>query len=322
MPRLAAAASPGDSEADTAARTVDRSSETAVEVLVIGEALIDITSGPDGSREVPGGGPANVALGLGRRGVDVALLTNLGRDARGSAITRHLEKSGVWVLAESFVRDTTSTAVATITADGSARYDFDVRWAASQAPLHVRPRAVHTGSVAAFLGPGDAVVLQQLDRLQPDIVTFDPNIRPALISDAAHARSRFEEFARRATVVKLSDEDAEFLYPDVAIPGVLDAIGSLGPRLVAVTRGSQGAVLAAEGLVVEVPGRAVSVLDTIGAGDTFMSSLIFDYIALEEQALSAETLADIGGRAATAASITVARAGADLPWQHELAELA
>ncbi|TDN91481.1 PfkB family carbohydrate kinase [Microbacterium sp. BK668] len=295
------------------------SSTTAVDVLVIGEAVVDITSSAGAKTEMPGGGPANVALGLGRRGVDVALLTNLGRDARGSVITRHLERSGVWVLGESFVDDATSTAHAEITADGSARYDFDVRWIGPEARLGVRPRTIHTGSVAAFLTPGDARVLEQLDRLNAEIVTFDPNIRPALIGARDRARARFEDFARRATVVKLSDEDAEYLYPDTGVHEALDAIAALGPRLVALTRGAHGAALAADGHAVEVPGRTVAVVDTIGAGDTFMASLIADYPSMHDGGISAADLRDLGETAVGAAAITVSRAGADLPWSADLA---
>lgn len=306
----------GPRDRDTARRS------TPVEVLVIGESLVDITTGAGGVIEMPGGGPANVALGLGRRGVDVALLTNVGRDARGSLITRHLERSGVWVLGESFVDSPTSTAHAEITADGSARYEFDVRWVASAHTPRVVPRTIHAGSVAAFLSPGDDVVIETIDRLGAEIVTFDPNIRPALIGTPERARTRFEDFARRATLVKLSDEDAEFLYPGASVTEVLGAIGRLGPRLVAVTRGAQGAALAADGRIVQVPGRAVAVVDTIGAGDTFMASLIADYPAIHAGEISEADLRELGQSAVAAAAITVSRAGADLPWAAELTPVA
>ncbi|WP_431797517.1 carbohydrate kinase family protein [Microbacterium kunmingense] len=308
---------PPPSAADRGLPVGDRA--TAVDVLVIGEALVDIASIAGTSTEMPGGGPANVALGLGRRGIDVALLTNLGRDPRGSLITRHLERSAVWVLAESFVDHPTSTAHAEITADGSARYDFDVHWTGSALELRVRPRSIHTGSVAAFLAPGDASVLEQIERLAAEIVTFDPNIRPALIGAPDRARSRFEDFARRATVVKLSDEDAAYLYPDRGVREVLDEITRLGARLVALTRGSQGAALTADGHFVEVPATRVDVVDTIGAGDTFMASLIADYPAIHPSAISAEDLFALGANAVQAAAITVTRPGADLPWLTELA---
>ncbi len=291
---------------------------TEVDVLVIGEALVDITPLGAEAIEIPGGGPANVALGLGRRGIDVALLTSLGPDARGSAVTRHLERSGVWVLAESFGTTPTSTAHAHILDDGAARYEFSLDWTPSREKLPVRPRTVHTGSVAAFLAPGDEVVLEHIDRLAPEIVTFDPNIRPALVGQPDRARARFEQFARRSTVVKLSDEDAGFLYPGLDEAGVLAVIGSLGPRLVALTRGARGAVLAAEGMVADLQGRRVAVADTIGAGDTFMASLVADYPRLHHAILTESDLRELGTRAVDAAAITVARPGADLPWAAEL----
>lgn len=290
-----------------------------VEVLVIGEALVDITTTAAQVVEVPGGGPANVALGLGRRGIDVALLTRLGPDARGSVITRHLERSGVRVLAESFDTRPTSTAHAHILEDGSARYEFSIDWTVSREKLMVRPRTIHVGSAGAFMTPGGDVVLELIDRLTPEIVTFDPNIRPALVGEPEHARARFEEIARRSTVVKLSDEDAGFVFPGLDEAGVLEAIGDLGPRVVALTLGSRGAVLAAEGLIVRVPGRRVAVADTIGAGDTFMASLVADYPPLHGSRLTEGRLRELAVRAVYAAAITVGRLGADLPWSAELA---
>ncbi|WP_169583256.1 PfkB family carbohydrate kinase [Microbacterium thalassium] len=295
--------------------------ETAldIDVLVIGEALMDIVIKGSQSVEAPGGSPSNVALGLGRRGVDVALLTKLGSDPRGSTITRHLEGSGVWVLAESFGSGPTSAAYAHILGDGSARYDFRIDWTLSRERLGVKPRTVHTGSIAAFLAPGADIVLQHIDRLGPEIVTFDPNIRPALVGDPNSARARFQEFARQCTVLKLSDEDAEFLYPGMDQAGVIRAISDLGPRLIAFTRGADGAALAADGHLVEVPGPKVAVADTIGAGDTFMAALLADYPPLHNAELTEQRVRTLALRATEAAAVTVGRPGADLPWAAELA---
>lgn len=290
---------------------------TPVDVLVIGEALIDVVN--DGSiTEHVGGSPANVALGLGRRGVGVALLTRIGHDARGTRISEHLGRSHVRVLDESFSDRPTSTAVAVVTADGSADYTFDVTWDVTSAPVPVVPKIVHTGSIAAFLEPGRRSVLTHIDRLHPLTVTFDPNIRPDLIGSHAEAVDCFRECAARADLVKMSDEDAAWIYPRLAPDEVARAVGELGPRLVVITRGAHGASLATATSEVHVASVPTQVVDTIGAGDTYMASLVADMLGLGDRPLGDDVTTAMGQRAARAAAITVSRRGADLPWAHEL----
>lgn len=288
-------------------------------VVVIGEALMDITTTAAGSHESPGGGPANVALGLARRGVETALLTRLGSDARGRAVARHLEASGVGILPESFHDGATSTAKATLDAAGAACYVFDIAWDLPDELDFDPPAVIHTGSLAAFLAPGADAVAALLEAHPEAIVTVDPNIRAALVGDAARARARFEALARRAAVVKLSDEDAAFLFPGLDEDAVLNALLALGPGLVAITRGGAGAALATPHDRVSVAAPRVDVVDTIGAGDTFMASLLAERAVRTGAPLSAADLAAIGARAAAAAAVTVTRAGADLPWARDLA---
>ena len=290
----------------------------AIDVLVIGEALIDVVRSPAGDVGHVGGSPANVALGLGRLGVDVALLTCIGRDARGTAIAEHLADSGVDVLEESFSDAATSTAIATLAADGSASYQFDVTWRLPAGVLPVRPRIVHTGSIAAFLAPGADAVREHLAGVGADEITFDPNIRPALIGSREQALPVFEQTARLASVVKLSDEDAEWLYPGDGPAEVLERILALGPRLAAITLGGAGSMLAAGDHTVEVPVTAVDVVDTIGAGDTYMASMIDSILAEGTDALTRDAVERIGRRASRAAAVTVSRAGADLPTRAEI----
>ncbi len=211
------------------------------DVLVIGEALIDITENGAGSTEHVGGSPANVALGLGRRGVSVSLLTHLADDPRGWAVARHLSASQVTVLPESWTAERTSTARASIGADGQASYAFDLSWDVAVPDGSAAP-VLHVGSIAAFLEPGATAVRQILTRGAKE-VTFDPNIRSSIIGSRDKSFSAFEETARLATVVKMSDEDAEWLYPGMAPDQVLDTVLGLGPRLAAITLGSRGAIV-------------------------------------------------------------------------------
>jgi fructokinase len=289
------------------------------DVVVLGEALIDVVvrDGKEPSEHV-GGSPANVALGLARRGIEVTLITSIARDRRGQLIARHLEESGVRLSHSSFLAERTSAATAHIAADGSATYDFDIVW---RLPADLPRRAaavVHTGSIAAFLEPGASVVRNQLRIAADAVVTFDPNIRPALVGSHAEAVATFEETAALATLVKLSDEDAEWLYPGRDVAEVLDRILAVGPDLAVVTRGGAGSVLAARGLSVEVPSERVQVVDTIGAGDTYMASLIASVLEGAAEQLTRDSLERMGRDAAHAAAITVSRPGADLPWRSEL----
>ena len=123
-----------------------------------------------------------------------------------------------------------------------------------------------------------------------------------------------------AAAVKLSDEDAAFLYPDLPIGAVIDRILSLGPQVVAVTEGGTGAVIASAGGCVRVPAPTVNVADTVGAGDTFMASLVASLAGFEDWTLRAAELEVVLRRCVAAAAVTVSRAGADLPWREELVD--
>ncbi|MDY0908825.1 carbohydrate kinase [Microbacterium sp. CFBP9034] len=284
---------------------------------MIGEALIDVVD--DGSRIVEhvGGSPANVALGLGRRGVSVGLLTQVADDLRGRAVLEHLSGSAVHVLPASLSASRTSVAAARIGPDGHAEYDFDVRWDGFESPAGTA-RIVHTGSIAAFMEPGATAVRQALARTQAEEITFDPNIRPDLVGDRPHTVAAFELLARLATVVKLSDEDASWLYPALSAESAIVTVLELGPRLVVLTLGAEGAILATRTERVRIPAVSIDAVDTIGAGDTFMASLIHSLLDRGSAGLRQEELEAIGQAATRAAALTVSRAGADLPWAREL----
>jgi fructokinase len=288
-------------------------------VLVIGEALIDVV---EREGRVPeehvGGSPANVALGLGRLGLPVRLRTALARDERGIRIADHLAASGVDVDPDSFVLDRTSSAVARISRAGDAQYEFDIEWRIG-APLDLGDaRVVHVGSIGCFIEPGATSVREALgawgDRAR---VTFDPNIRPSLIGDRDAAVRITEELASSSDLVKLSDEDAAWLYPGASIDDIIERFLSRGTRVVAVTLGGDGAIIASATARVRVGHPVAHVEDTVGAGDTFMAAMT---AAVAEARLdsTADALTAAGERAVAAAAITVSRAGADLPTRAEV----
>lgn len=302
-------------------------------VLVVGEALVDVVRDASGEVAHPGGSPLNVAVGLGRLGLDVTLHSRFGADRHGVAIARHLEASGVAVTPGTVTEAPTSVALATVGADGAARYDFSIDW--DPAPLDAAAfdaqagfGAIHAGSIAAALEPGARAVERMLGAARERmIVSFDPNIRPALMGDHATAAARTERLIALADLVKASDEDVAWLYPDAGVPEVLARWRALGPALVVVTAGADGARALGAGAAVHVPAGETVVVDTIGAGDSFMAGLIAalgdeglldaarrgDLAALDESAIRR-----VVGLASRCAAITVSRPGADPPTRRDL----
>lgn len=291
-------------------------------VLVVGEALIDIIDrfGFPPAEHV-GGSPANVALGLGRLDIPVRLLTALGRDQRGARIASHLESSGVEIDPASWTLPRTSTATAHIEQDGGATYHFDIEWQLEDTIQLNAGQSVHVGSIGCFMQPGAGRLIAWLEALPPTTrISFDPNIRTALIDGRRESVATTERISQLADTVKLSDEDAAWLYPGWTIDHVLDHLLSLGTRLAAITLGGDGAVLASAESRAAIPPCTVRVKDTIGAGDTFMAVLVAA-LAAGELDTDLESLEQVGERASVAAAITVGRVGANLPTHSELSKV-
>ena len=272
----------------------------------------------------------NVAIGLARLGHDVALVTRIGSDARGAEITRHVEESGARIFPGSIIDEPQSTAKAVLDSTGAASYEFDIRWSLDFVEALPEVRLLHTGSIAAFLAPGASDVRRLLAAAGTEsIVTFDPNIRPSLLESAHAARLVVEDLAALSSIVKLSDEDAEWLYGQLPLDRVLDHLLDLGPALVIITRGGDGAILSTRADRVIEPGVTVRVADTIGAGDSFMSALIHHVATLlaggvapaairDGSAFDRAELERLGAFAAACAAITVSRQGANPPTLSEL----
>lgn len=273
----------------------------------------------------------NVAYGVARLGGEVHFFTSVGDDDAGRLIVSHLLSADVRLIPGSVVHGPTATAVASLDHAGAASYDFDIRWQLPSSVDWPDVLIVHTGSIGAILEPGASAVLGLVTAARKrSLISFDPNIRPSLIPDADHARQRFIQFASCSDVVKLSDEDAAWLYPGEAIDILIDRILAWGPTLVAVTLGPDGAILATAGARVAVPGVRVVVVDSIGAGDSFMSAMICQLARLltdragidafrRGSVLTAGHLSEIGEFATTCAAISVSRVGADLPSLEDLA---
>jgi fructokinase len=301
-------------------------------IVVGGEALVDLVEDGGSRRAVAGGGPFNTAVALGRLDVPVSFFGAISRDTYGAMLYELLADAGI---DESLVRRTDlPTAQATVhrEPDGRNTYTFSLVETAftdlSPETLPVLPDhawGIHVGTLALAVDPPEAAYEALLDReAKRRRIILDPNVRPLIFGDADAYRPRFERLARRADVVKLSDDDAAWIYPGRSLEDVLNAVLGFGPRLVAVTRGARGAVARSSLAAVEIAGVPVDVVDTVGAGDSFGAALVaalIDEGALgpgEERELDRPVLERAVAYAVTASAITCTRTGADPPTRAEI----
>nr|WP_244637873.1 PfkB family carbohydrate kinase [Frigoribacterium sp. CFBP 13707] len=303
------------------------------DVLVIGESLIDVVVPRHGQpRRHAGGSPLNVAAGAARLGSPVRFVTSYAQDDAGTLIDQHLVRSGVEVWSQAPVSGHTSTATAVLGLGGAASYEFDIEWDIAPVSVPGPAAVVHAGSIATHLMPGANTAFTLLmEQHEEAVVTFDPNVRLGLGTAADDVARSFERFATVSDVVKLSDEDAAALFGFSLSPeDVVTRILELGPSLVVLTRGREGALVATHADRRHTVPPLVQVVDTVGAGDSFMAALVhgiagarssgaLDLVRMRsadhwpEGVLS--RLADLATRCA---AITVSRAGADLPWARDL----
>lgn len=287
--------------------------------LVVGEALVDLISrGGSWSFEAkPGGSPLNVAVGLAADDHRVRFATELGDDLFGGLLREHLEKYRVAATDVVTTAAPTSVAFARVDESGGARYDFRFGWAYPELPDLDGVGCLHTGSLATAVQPGADAVLAVVEaaRRAGTLVSYDPNIRPALAGDRQTALARVERIVRTADIVKISDEDLAWLLPGEPDEAVARRWAGHGPRLVVVTRGGRGAIGVHDGRVLDCPAPRVTVVDTVGAGDAFtaglLSSLARDGWSFQPAAVDAA----VRYAAATAAAVC-ARPGA-LPPPHD-----
>ncbi|MDF9717843.1 carbohydrate kinase [Nocardioides sp. ChNu-153] len=300
--------------------------------LVAGESLVDVVRRPDGTvEERAGGSAANVAVALVRLGRPTWFATALADDRLGGILAAHLGRDGVRLAADPEVVGRTSSAVATIDADGAASYEFDLEWRLGA--VHVpegEPGWLHVCSIGAVLPPGAADVLDLARReRRRALVSYDVNARPAITGTGPEMVAQVEAVVAEADVVKASDEDLAALWPDLDEAAAVARLRALGPTLVVVTRGAAGASCHHPGGEVAVPAvRDLVVVDTIGAGDTLAAAFISALWDLGVVGAGArDRLAGLGedalrgalGYAARAAAVTVSRPGADPPYLAEVA---
>lgn len=304
-------------------------------VAVLGEAILDFTStGPLAFQGHPGGSPLNTAVAAARLGQQVTALGQFSTDQFGRAITDWLASNGVTTSWASFSDDPCALAFVTASEAG-AEFSFrgnssaDTLWNPQPRPdLPDSLRCIQLSMLSCF-APSTASATEDVLRAHRDraLVLLDPTVRPKLVADPSAWWALFERFAPLAHVIKASDQDLEFVCPDVDPVDTCRQLLDFGPSAVILTAGGEGATLIRRGTdaLVKVAAPKVTVVDTIGAGDTFAGALMswmIDHGLNQPNDVSGYSdahWAEGMAFAARAAAITCTRAGANPPTTADLA---
>ncbi|MGH1464090.1 MAG: carbohydrate kinase family protein [Cognatishimia sp.] len=307
-------------------------------ILCAGECLIDMlpVQAKDGApalQPAVGGAVMNTAVGLGRLGVPTEFLSGISTDAFGQQIAAHLAASNVSTkLAVRSNRPTTLAFVAVN--DGVVSYEFYDENTAGRmvepqdfAPLPETVNALFFGGISLISEPAaDTYAMLLKNHSAQNVVMMDPNIRPAFIKDENRYRARLATMLADTDIVKTSDEDLAWLFPDIQeIEQAIQALLALGPKLVLFTEGSKGATAwNAQGQSVFVAAPKANVVDTVGAGDTFNAGFLaalYDGQHLQKFKVASLTETEIAHAlefAARCAAASVERSGAQPPWREDV----
>jgi len=254
----------------------------------------------------------------------VEFIDGISTDEFGVRARRELIKDGVGLSLSRSSDKPTGKSIISIDAHGvgsykfdienSATFDFDALWLPKGAP-----EILHIGTLATIIEPGASVLFKWAKELgEKTIIVFDPNVRPPALPDAKKYRSEVEKWVGISTVVKVSEADIAWLYPATSEEDVAREWLDLGAKLVVITRGADGLVGITKSDLIAVPGVAVHVIDTVGAGDTVGAVIVEGIAKYGVAGLVGEVLKDVLDRAARAAAITCTRKGAEPPTNDEI----
>lgn len=311
-------------------------------ILVIGEALIDLIQTGEGYQAVVGGANANVALALARRGEPHKFLGRISNDGFGHQIRKRLAENNVDLELSISAKEQTTLAVASIDPKGVASYSFyingtaDWGWTPSELPSAEQIRTVGAsciqfGCLAMAIGPGNKVIelwLSMLSENDQITLSHDLNIRSALGLVRENELERVQRLNQISHLIKASDADIEWLY-NLEPGGDLDAIANSWAqegKVVVVTRGSEGASIYRNNKRLDVAAPKVSLVDTVGAGDTFMANFLAELLGVDGlgnqpldrlSRITDEQLLNAGSFAAVAAGIVCERQGCEPPTKKE-----
>ena len=292
-----------------------------------GEVLIDLI--PDGTerRPVVGGGPANTAKALAKLGITTQFIDGISNDIYGQMAADELLADDVLLDYVKYSDKPTCLAIVSLSKTGGATYefviddtatfDFDRSWLPDSATL--KPSLLHIGTLVTAIEPAASVLFEWAKYVGEHApIVFDPNIRPAVMSDRTSYVKQVERWVGISSAVKVSDDDIYWLYPGADLDKVVNNWLALGPELVVVTFGNKGLAGFRDKIKVSVDAKKVVVADTVGAGDTVGAILVEAIIEDGLDKLTDERLTLMLDRAARAAAITVSRTGARPPGRDEI----
>ena len=299
-------------------------------VWVCGEALIDLIPVEPGSEQriaIPGGGPANTAHALARLEIATEFIGGLSDDQYGQRMRAEFIAGRVGLTFTPEHQLPTCLAIVSIALDGGATYEFKIDGTATFAfatknlpePKVIKPDAIYIGTLGTIIEPGASILKDWILKAKEYApIIYDPNIRSSVISD----RSRYQEVVKNwvalSNIVKASEDDLAWLYPDTDPLEIARSWVSLGVELVVITKGENGIIGVTENQEVSIPGVQVDVIDTVGAGDTVGAVLVEALVEFGLEKLTSELLSHTLHRAALAAAITCSRLGANPPTKTEL----
>ena len=299
-------------------------------VWVCGEALIDlipVRPGSDQRQVIPGGGPANTAHALARLDIPTEFIGGLSDDQYGQRMRAEFIAGRVGLTFTPEHQLPTCLAIVSIDVDGGATYEFKIDGTATFAftaenlpdPKVIQPDAIYIGTLATIIEPGASIlkdwIIQAKDYAP---IIYDPNIRSSVISDRSRYQEVVKEWVALSNVVKASEDDLAWLYPETDPLEIARSWVSIGVQLVVITKGENGIVGVTENQEVSIPGVKVEVIDSVGAGDTVGAVLVEALVEFGLEKLTRDLLSHTLHRAALAAAITCSRAGANPPTKAEL----
>jgi len=297
------------------------------QVWVAGEVLIDLIPVGAVPKPVVGGGPANTAKAVAKLGIYTQFIEGFSTDDFGQMAKKELIAEGVKLDYVKYSDKSTCLAIVSLSESGSATYRFIIENTATfdftsdwlPKPQTDLPSLLHIGTLATMIEPGASVLFewaQSVAKVAP--VVFDPNIRPAVISDRKQYLAQVEQWVAISSAVKVSDDDLKWLYPSLDIEQVVNDWISKGPSLIVVTYGEKGLIGYRKNESCSVDAIKVVVADTVGAGDTVGAILVEAIVKDGLDSLTGLRLETMLKRAAKAAAITVSRVGANPPTFQEL----
>ena len=299
-------------------------------VWVCGEALIDlipVRPGSDQRQAIPGGGPANTAHALARLDIPTEFIGGLSDDQYGQRMRSEFIAGRVGLTFTPEHQLPTCLAIVSIDVDGGATYEFKIDGTATFAfttenlpdPKVIQPDAIYIGTLATIIEPGASILKDWIIQAQDYApIIYDPNIRSSVISDRSRYQEVVKEWVALSNVVKASEDDLAWLYPETDPLEIARSWVSQGVQVVVITKGENGIVGVTENQEVSIPGVKVEVIDSVGAGDTVGAVLVEALVEFGLEKLTRELLSHTLHRAALAAAITCSRAGANPPTKAEL----